>query len=361
MRRKPPVTAPHPRPERRAPRGRGRRRASRSTNAVTLADVAKIAGVSPITVSRVVNRPELVHADTVAQVQRVIARTGYVPNMLAGGLASRRSRLVAALVPTVVNSIFVDTIQSLTDTLWEARYQVVLGMTGYASHGSREEALVSAILSRRPDAVFVVGVNHSRDSRRRLLTAHVPVVEVWDLTTSPIDMVIGFSHEQVGAAVGDYLVGKGYRRIASVWADDERALRRRKGLLESLARHGLGEAGASLVPAPSTLRGGRQAFAALLDRGTDADAVVCSSDAFAHGVLAEAQVRGIAIPSRLAVLGFGDLEFAAETVPALSSVRIDRHGIGRLAAEALLARIEGKPAGPKVVDVGFQIIERETT
>jgi LacI family gluconate utilization system Gnt-I transcriptional repressor len=337
------------------------RRNSRAGDAVTLEDVAKIAGVSPITVSRVVNRPEIVRPETVALVQRVITRTGYVPNMLAGGLASRRSRLVAALVPTVVNSIFVDTIQSLTDTLWAARYQVVLGMTGYAGHASREEALVTAILSRRPDAVFIVGVNHSAESRHRLVAARIPVVEAWDLTTSPIDMVVGFSHERAGVAVGDYLVKKGYRRIGSVWADDERALRRRTGLLESLARHGLVEAAASLVPAPSTLRAGRQAFAALLARGEAVDAVVCSSDAFAHGVLAEAQARGIPVPGKLAVLGFGDLEFAADTVPALSSVRIDRHGIGRIAAEALLARIEGKPVAHKIVDVGFEIVERATT
>lgn len=355
-----PPAPPAPAPPR-APRAAGGRRRGRGTDAVTLEDVAKIAGVSPITVSRVVNRPEIVHPDTVARVQRVIARTGYVPNLLAGGLASRRSRLVAALVPTVVNSIFVDTIQSLTDTLWAARYQVVLGMTGYAGHASREEALVTAILGRRPDAVFVVGVNHSPEARRRLLAARIPVVEAWDLTATPIDMVVGFSHERVGTAVGDYLFRKGYRRIGSVWADDERAVRRRTGLLESLARHGLAESGASVVPAPSTLRAGRQAFAALLARGVELDAVVCSSDAFAHGVLAEAQSRGIAVPGRLAVLGFGDLEFAAETVPALSSVRVDRHGIGRIAAEALLARMAGEPVAHEVVDVGFEIVERATT
>jgi LacI family gluconate utilization system Gnt-I transcriptional repressor len=174
-------------------------------------------------------------------------------------------------------------------------------------------------------------------------------------------MVVGFSHERLGAAVGDYLVGKGYRRIASVWADDDRAVRRRAGLLRALAEHGLAEAGASIVTAPSTLRGGREAFSALLARGVEADAVVCSSDAFAHGVLSEAQVRGIAVPSRLAVMGFGDLEFAAHTVPALTTVRIDRHGIGRIAAEALLARIEGKPVKEKVVDVGFEIVERAST
>lgn len=355
MRRRSHAAAP---PARKAPRPRTARRAGRSTDAVTLEDVAKIAGVSPITVSRVVNRPEMVRPDTVAHVQRVIARMGYVPNLLAGGLASRRSRLVAAVVPTVTNSLFVETVQTLTDDLWAARYQVVLGTTGYTA---REDSLVTALLSRRPDAMFIVGVNHSPESRRSLLGARIPIVEAWDLTHSPVDMVVGFSHEKVGGAVGDYLAGKGYRRIASVWADDERAVRRRRGLLEALARHGLVEAGASIVPAPSTIRAGRQAFAALLGRGVDVDAVACSSDALAHGVIAEAQSRGIPVPKRLGVIGFGDLEVAADSVPALTTVRIDRSGIGRIAARALLARIEGRPVAEKVVDVGFEIVERATT
>ncbi len=356
----------------RRPRARSRRATSRdgrpsraarpptrrSTGSVTLEDVARIAGVSPITVSRVVNRPELVKADTVEQVQRVIARTGYVPNLLAGGLASRRSRLVAAIVPTVTNSIFVETIQVLTDRLWEARHHVVLGLTGYSP---REETLVTEILGRRPDALFIVGVNHSPETRRRILSAHVPVVEAWDLTETPLDMVVGFSHEKVGTAVAEHLVAKGYRRFASVWANDERAARRRRGFLEVLARHGLEEVGVSITPAPSTQRIGRQGMAELLGRGVRPDAVVCSSDTFAQGVLAEARARGLSVPRDLAVMGFGDLEFAADTVPALTTVRIEREAIGRIAAEALLAHMDGKPPRQKVVDVGFEVVERATT
>ena len=341
-------------PSRRASPGHS----SRSTGSVTLDDVAKIAGVSAITVSRVVNRSELVKPATVERVQRVIARTGYVPNLLAGGLASRRSRLVAAIVPTVANSIFVETIESLTDRLWAARYQVVLGLTGYSF---REDALVTAILSRRPDAMFIVGVNHSPESRRRILAARIPVVEAWDLTSTPLDMVIGFSHEKVGNAVGDHLVGKGYRRFGLVWADDDRAARRRRGFLAALSKHGLAEVGTTLTRAPSTLLAGRQGLADLLQRGVRPDAVVCSSDTFAHGVLAEAQARGISVPRELAIMGFCDLDFAAGTIPALSTVRIDRRGIGRLAADALLAQIEGKRIREKVVDVGFEIVERGTT
>jgi LacI family gluconate utilization system Gnt-I transcriptional repressor len=334
------------------------RNGTRSTDAVTLDDVAKIAGVSAITVSRVVNRPELVAPQTVEHVQRVIARTGYVPNLLAGGLASRRSRLVAALVPTIANSIFIEMVQSLTDTLWAARYQVVLGLAGYTE---REDALVTAILSRRPDALFVVGVSHSAESRRRILGARIPVVEAWGLTAAPLDMVVGFSHEKVGAAIADHLVAKGYRRIASVWTDDARAMRRREGFLAGLARHGLAEVATQQVSPPTTLGMGRRGLAALLDRGVRLDAVACSSDAMAHGALAEAQARGIAVPGELAIIGFGDLDFAADTVPALTTVRIDRTAMGRIAAEALLARIEGGPAGEKVIDVGFEVVARGTT
>jgi LacI family gluconate utilization system Gnt-I transcriptional repressor len=134
-----------------------------------------MAGVSPITVSRVLNHPGLVTEQTRRQIEEVIERTGYTPNLLAGGLASKRSRLVAALVPSITNAIFVETIEALTDRLWSAGYQVLLGLSGYPA--TREDALLAAVLSRRPDAIFLTGINHSKETRRRLLGARVPVVE----------------------------------------------------------------------------------------------------------------------------------------------------------------------------------------
>ncbi|MCC6192948.1 MAG: LacI family DNA-binding transcriptional regulator, partial [Burkholderiales bacterium] len=209
---------------------------SRATGSVTLADVAKLAGVSPITVSRVVNRPELVTADTLAHVQQVIDRTGYVPNLLAGGLASKRTRLVAALVPSITNGIFVDCVQALTDRLWEAGYQVLLGLSGYPA--AREDALLGAVLSRRPDAIYLTGINHSTEARSRLINAKVPVVETFDMTPTPIDMLVGFSHDQIGEAVARHLLAKGHRSFGLVWADDTRALARRQGFLAVLEAQG---------------------------------------------------------------------------------------------------------------------------
>lgn len=341
------------------PRSRRPAASTRATGSVTLADVAKIAGVSPITVSRVVNRPELVTAETLAHVQQAIERTGYVPNLLAGGLASKRTRLVAAIVPSITNAIFVDTVQAFTDRLWEAGYQVLLGLSGYPA--TREEALLSAVLSRRPDGIYLTGINHAPQVRQRLINAGIPVVETWDMTPTPIDMLVGFSHEQLGAAVARHLMARGHRRFGLVWADDTRAIARQRGFVGELAARGCHEVQIATVPAPSTLALGRRGLATLLGRKTKPTAVFCSSDLLAHGALEEARARGLAVPKDLALVGFGGLEFAAHTSPALSTVRIDRVAIGRRAAELLLARIEGRVPPEPVIDVGFEIVDRETT
>jgi len=332
---------------------------TRATGSVTLADVAKIAGVSPITVSRVVNHPELVTADTLAQVQQVIERTGYVPNLLAGGLASKRTRLVAALVPSLTNSIFVDTIEALTDRLWQAGYQVLLGLSGYPA--TREDALLSAVLSRRPDAIYLTGINHSAATRQRLVNARIPIVETWDMTPTPIDMLVGFSHERIGQAVARHLWKRGHRAFGIVSADDARAVARQRGFLLELEAHGARKAAIVTVPAPSTLTLGKQGLAKMLDAGARPSAVFCSSDLLAHGALEEARSRRLGLPADLALMGFGDLEFAQHTFPALSTVRIDRAAIGRHAAELILASIEGGEPAVKIVDVGFTIIDRGTT
>src|SRR3954452_14581051 len=253
---------------------------SRSSGNVTLSDVARLAGVPPITVSRVLNRPELVLPETIEIVREAIARTGYVPNMLAGGLASKRSRLVAAIFPTIANSMFAETMEALTDRLGEAGYQVLLGLAGYPA--TREDDLLEAILSRRPDGILLTGIIHSSETRQRLLAAKIPVVEIWDYTPTPIDMLVGFSHEKVGEAVANYLVGKGYRRITLIGADDNRAAQRQKGFLSALTRHGIGDVRTIKVPAPGSLQTGREGIARLLDDSYRPDAIFCSSDALAQ-------------------------------------------------------------------------------
>ncbi len=338
-----------------------RRRAARrqAGHGVTLENVAERAGVAPATVSRAINHPEKVARDTLERINRAIEQTGYLPNLLAGGLASSRSRLFAAIMPSIANLVYAETIQSFTRRIRENGYQVLLGESGYSQE--EEEAVVAAVLGRRPDGIILIGINHSLGCRRTLLAAKIPVVEVWDITPTPLDMVIGYSHEAVGRAVAAYLHGKGYRRFGLVVAGDARAIKRGQAFEEELSRLGIaGELPKAVTPPGSSLQYGRRRMAEMLDAGFTGGAVFCSSDRLAHGVLIEAQARGLKVPEELAVIGFGDQDFAPFTYPALTTVRIDRVRMGLLAAEALLARVNDEDPGEAVVDLGFSIVERET-
>ena len=337
----------------------GRKSARNGNSSVTLEDVARLAGVSTITVSRALNYPDKVAAKTLAKVNRAISQTGYVPNLLAGGLASRRTRLIAAIIPSITNLVYAETIQYFSSRLNDAGYQVLLGESGYPEQS--EQKLISAILSRRPDGILLTGVNHSADCRRLLLAAKIPLVETWDLTPTPLDVIVGFSHERIGMAVADFVAAKGYRRVGTVSASDRRAQFREKTLIDRLATHGITDITRGEVPAPTDLHRGRIGLVRLLDDGFSAGVVCCSSDTLAHGVLIEAQSRAIRVPEEIAIVGFGDQSFAADTFPALSTVRIDRPRMGKLAADVLLARIEDDTVDEQVIDVGFEIVERGTT
>ena len=297
-------------------------------------------------------------AEVLQKVTDAVRRTGYVRNVLAGGLASTRSRLVAAVVPTMSGPVFLQTVQSLTEALAERGYQLMLGQSGYVD--SREDALLEAIIGRRPDGIVLTGIMHSAEGRKRLLAAGIPVVETWDLTPTPLDMLVGFSHAEVGRAVVDFLRAKGRCRLAVVAGDDERSQRRHEAFQNAARASGLRDVPVFRVPAPTTLKSGRAALSELVREFPDLDAVFCSSDLLALGVMIEAQARGIPVPARLAVVGFGDLEFAADLQPALTTVRIDGAAIGRQAAQFIVDRAEGRQVGQRVVDIGFSIVDRDS-
>ena len=321
----------------------------------TLHDVARVAGVSLITASRALGNPEIVSDRTIARVQAAVETTGYIPNLLAGGLKSRRSLMVAGLIPALSVSQFMPTWETLTVELAAAGYQLMLGQTGYEP--AREETVLNLMVSRQPDAVFVNGLIQTPRVAERLRRTAIPVVESWDLTDRPVDMLVGFDHLKVGSAVGGYFATRGWERIGAASGDDRRALRRLDGFEAALGR----EIPTAFVAAPSNLERGRQALAALLKQTPRLEAVFCSSDQLAHGVLVEASARGLRVPDDLAVIGFGDADFAAHLFPSLSTVHVDGPEIGRIAARMILARCRGEAVDEPVIDVGFRIIERQST
>lgn len=330
---------------------------------VTLRDVARLAGVAPMTVSRYLNNPEAVRAPTRLKVQRAVEQTGYVHNRLAGSLKSNRTRLVAVVLPMVTNPIFSDTFQAINERLTRSGYQVLLGVSGYQRE--QEQELLEVILSRRPDGIILTGTLHTPASRNRLRAAGVPVVETWDLSPEPIDMLVGFSHEDAGRAVARQLFTQGYRRFALLAVDDPRGLRRATSFIKALAEQGISAVPQRIAQGLPSLAQGREGLSALLaDEPLVAGkppVIVCTSDTIAHGVLTEAAARGLRVPQDLAVMGFGDMSFAAHTFPALSTVRIDGALMGDAAARMLLERLQGSGATESITDIGFTLVQRDTT
>ena len=309
-----------------------------------------------MTVSRTLNQPEKVSPDVLARVREVVSRTGYVPNAMAHGLRSSKAKLVATVLPTLVGPVFQETVRALNQALDIHGYQLMIGQSGYDT--SREDALLDAIIRRRPDGIVLTGIMHSAEGRKQLLASGIPVVETWDLTPTPIDMLVGFSHERIGEAVCQFLFSRGYRRPVLLSADDWRASRRVEGFQRMARTLGLGEAPTHFTPAPTTLGAGRSGLALALNAHPHTDALFCNSDMLALGVLIEAQTRGLQVPRQLGVVGLGDLDFAPSLQPALTTVRIDGTRIGRTAAQFIVDRAEGRTVSEPIIDIGFEIIER---
>jgi LacI family transcriptional regulator, gluconate utilization system Gnt-I transcriptional repressor len=337
-------------PPRRKPRSR-RRPAAHS-----LDSVAQLAGVSPATVSRVINQPDVVASATVARVRAAISRTGYVPNRIAGGLASSRTGLIAVIVPSIIHSVFNDTIQAMTEELMHAGHQVMLGLSGYGPGDI--STMLQSMLSRRPDGIILTGFAGVPAVRRQLRAMGVPVIETWELPAKPLDMAVGFSHEQIGREVADFLIERGYRIPLVVSAEGPRASARREALCRQYVRRGFSMPACHPVPMPSTVADGREALAVMLRSGVAHDLVVCSSDWVALGVMIEARKQGLVIPEQIGVMGFGNLDFAADLEPALTTVHVDGAEIGRQSAKLLMARARGERPASRFIDVGTRIVER---
>ncbi len=330
---------------------------ARHTN---LTDVARRAGVSSMTVSRALRRPESVSDDTRRRVERAVAALGYVPNNIAGGLRSRRSRTIACVIPTIASPVFANVVQGLTDVLYGHDYRVVLGTSNYSE--AEEQRVTAGLLAHRPEAVVLPAGDHRRELGRLLKRVGVPVVEIWERLENPVDMNVGFSNRDVGAAVVTHLVERGARRIAFVGmgADEHaRARARREAYAETVVR--LLDQKPIVFDAPFTIDGGRAALARILRDDPAIDAVFCVGDLPAVGVLLEAHEAGCAVPQRLMVAGFGDHEFGRQIRPGLTTVRVPERRIGQIAAEMIVGRLGDHDTGPRAIDVGFEVIPRDST
>ena len=324
-------------------------------SSVRLEDVARAAGVSTITVSRALRTPDQVAPRTRARIEEAAARLGYVPNLLAGALASARTHTVGVLLPTIASSIFAATINGLTEVLEEAGFALLMAQSGYDP--GRERRVLAALLGHRPAAVVSIGAPLAPESAAMLTAAArtgTMVVETWEVPAHPIGSAVGFDNEAVGAAVANRFAAAGRRRLVFAGGSDPRASARFAGFDRAARAAGLAPPPRVDLPSPSVMDDAAEAC------GRDpalaaADAVFASTDVFAVGLLTGFRRLGRVVPRDVAVIGLGDLDVAHHAVPALTSVRIDGAAIGRRAAALIL-----EEAGSVRLDLGFDIVARDS-
>lgn len=333
---------------------------SRATGRVTIIDVAAEAGVSPMTVSRALKTPALVQEQSRERILAAIDKLGYVPNHAAATLASARSQVIAVLVPSLTNAVFIETLSGIRDYLAQAGYQFLIGETGYAR--DKEEQLISTYLAHAPAGFLLSSSEQHEILQRRPASRKIPAVRMFDLGRANAEFSVGFSQTKAGYAVARHLVERGYKRPAFLAAQlDPRMMKRREGFRKGLQEAGIDPGVEVLLPLPTTVDMGAQLLRRVLELHPDCDSVFCCNDDLALGALFECQRQGIAVPGRMAIAGFNDLSWAACATPSITTVVTPRYDIGFKSAELLIRQLKGEDIPRGRLDLGFELAVRESS
>lgn len=322
-------------------------------------DVAREAQVSPITVSRALRTPEKVKSDTRARVLEAVARTGYVVDSIASSLRSGRSMVVTVFVASLENPHFAAAMQGALDAFDGSRFHLMFAQTGYSEQLSPD--VVETMLPFRPAAVMFTGVVRREDTREALRDLGVPVVEMWGDDPDPIDMLVGESGHAGGRLMGAHFGEQGFRRIAFAGYVGERGNARLEGFREGL--RAFGRDVDLVVPreGASTFSAGMAALEDIMNQMPDCDAAFFGSDLLAAGAVVAARRLGVDVPGCTALAGYGDLDYSAQMLPALTTIHVGDYDIGRRAGEMLRARLEGADVESRTVQMPLKLMVRTST
>lgn len=335
---------------------------TRSSSGLRIEQVAERAGVSPITVSRVLNKPEAVSERTKAAVWKAIEEIGYVPNRLAGGLASNSSRTVGMVLPYIDNVAFSERVKGVTDVIRAQGYTLLLGLSGNSPELELEH--VMSFLGQRAAGLILTGTVHAERTYSLLERSGIPVVEVPVISGRLIDMAVGYSGEDAAYAMVKHLARCGYRKVGLISTprlNNRMVQERWAGYQKATLDFGLARDPGLTVETDVGIVNGAKAFVELIGNHPDMDAVFCTGDLLAVGCILEAQRRGISVPGDMGVAGYDDIELAQEFIPPLTTVRMQRYEIGTTAAGMLLDRFHGIEPASRIVDLGFEIVVRGST
>ena len=312
-----------------------------ATRPLTLRDVSEASGVSEMTVSRVLRNRGDVSQATREKVLEAAKTLGYVPNKIAGALASQRVNLVAVVIPSLRNMVFPEVMSGISKVLEETDLQPVVGVTDYMPE--KEERVLYEMLSWRPSGVIVAGLEHTEASRAMLKASGIPVVEIMDTDGNPIDSAVGISHRRAGREMAKAILKQGYQRIGFMGTKmplDHRARKRFEGFTEALAKEGVEIADQEFSSGGSALAKGREMTEAMLERDPELDFLYYSNDMIAAGGMLHLLDKGIDIPGRVGLAGFNGVELLEGLPRRLATMDACRSEIGMRAAQIIAQRVE---------------------
>jgi LacI family transcriptional regulator, gluconate utilization system Gnt-I transcriptional repressor len=326
-------------------------------------DVAKRAGVSTMTVSRALSEPSKVSAEMRERVISAVKEIGYLPNHLARSLSSTRSTTVGLIVPSIDNSIYTQTIKGLSDVTRRSGFQLMIAECGYDP--TEEEELIKAFLAQRVSGLVLHNTEHSAEAQAMIRHSGVPVVENGNLPRQPLDMAVSYSNRDAAEAMTLHLGRLGYKKIAfaSLYAvNNDRSRDRIEGYISALAQLGQTPDPRLMIETSRGLAAGAEIAARVIQAAPDVDALFCAGDVLAAGALFECQKRGWAVPGRIALASFDDVELLRHVSPAVTTLRLPRYDIGERSAQMLLSRIMdgAEHLRGSVIDLKFEIIQRNS-
>ena len=328
---------------------------------ITIFDIVKKSGYSASTIARTISKPKSVSPKAKEKIQKIINKLGYVHNSLAGSLKSGKSGFVIAIIPTLRGSIFSDYIYGIKEELRNKGFQLLIGVSNY--NLEREEELVRKFLSYKPEGFIIVGTRHTANTLSLLLTSKLPIIETWNITDKPMDVVVGFSNYSAGYQITDHIVNLNYKNIAfatpteNFMKNENRSKRRLNGYLSRMKEANLKTTILYYSIPMDHKKCGEEIFYQYKASKSKLDCIICGSEISGTGFLSEILFKGIKIPKSIGIAAVGNAEITSLLQPQLTTIDFKVGEIGILAANKLIDKINNVKLKKKIFDVGIELIK----
>jgi LacI family transcriptional regulator len=326
-------------------------------------DVAQVAGVSPATVSRAMNHPDLVKLDTRTRISKAMAKTGYIRNRAAQAIQGKKSGTIGLIVPTLDNAIFSNLIQAFSEQLHLDGFSMLVATHDYDLN--KEFDLVRTLLGHRVEAVALIGLKHKDETITLLKKREVPMVTMWSFNNRSDVNCVGADNFAAGALIAQHLIDCGCRNLMTIFPDsndNDRAEYRLRGALSVLE-----DCDYVSVPihrqfvSKYSVAEARSVVAKMIEEGPLPDGILAGNDVIAQGAINACLAASIKVPEQIQVTGIGDFSNASDSFPSITTVRLRSNLVGKMAAEALVKRVHEPNDEVIRISTPIALKQREST